>query len=52
MVVNTNVSRLPWHLERKPDLLNPAELAGIDFVRIDRHRIKHCWNAGEGRAWR
>ena len=51
IVVNMNVSWLRWvllwHLERMPDLFDAAELAGIDPVRIDRHRKKHCWNAGE-----
>jgi hypothetical protein len=51
MVVNMNVSwlrwALLWHLERMPDLFDAAELAGIDPVRVDRHRAKHCWNAGE-----
>ena len=51
MVVNMNVSwlrwALLWHLERMPDLFDAAELAGIDPVRVDRHRFKHCWNASE-----
>jgi glycosyltransferase involved in cell wall biosynthesis len=51
IVVNMNVSWLRWvllwHLERMPDLFDAAELAGIDPVRVDRHRAKHCWNAGE-----
>ena len=51
LVVNMNVSWLRWvllwHLERMPDLFDAAELAGIDPVRVDRHRAKHCWNAGE-----
>ena len=51
IVVNMNVSWLRWvllwHLERMPDLFDAAELAGIDPVRVDRHRVKHCWNAGE-----
>jgi len=51
MVVNMNVSwlrwALLWHLERMPDLFDASELAGIDPVRVDRHRTKHCWNAGE-----
>ena len=51
IVVNMNVSWLRWvllwHLERMPDLFDAAELAGIDPVRVDRHRFKHCWNAGE-----
>jgi glycosyltransferase involved in cell wall biosynthesis len=51
MVVNMNVSwlrwALLWHLERMPDLFDASELAGIDPVRVDRHRAKHCWNAGE-----
>jgi len=51
MVVNMNVSwlrwALLWHLERMPDLFDMAELAGIDPVRVDRHRAKHCGNAGE-----
>jgi hypothetical protein len=38
---------LLWHLERMPDLFDAAELAGIDPVRVDRHRLKHCWNAEE-----
>jgi hypothetical protein len=38
---------LLWHLERMPDLFDAAELAGIDPVRVDRHRFKHCWNATE-----
>ncbi|WP_442756796.1 glycosyltransferase family 2 protein [Methylocystis sp. JAN1] len=51
IVVNMNVSwlrwALLWHLERMPDLHDMAELAGVDPDRIDRHRFKHCWNAGE-----
>jgi len=51
MVVNMNVSwlrwALLWHLERMPDLFDASELAGIDPVRVDRHRAKHCWNAGD-----
>ncbi len=51
IVVNMNVSwmrwALLWHLERMPDLHDLSELAGIDPARIDRHRFKHCWNAGE-----
>jgi glycosyltransferase involved in cell wall biosynthesis len=51
IVVNMNVSWLHWvllwHLERMPDLFDAAELAGIDPVRVDRHRSKHCRNAGE-----
>jgi glycosyltransferase involved in cell wall biosynthesis len=51
MVVNMNVSwlrwALLWHLERMPDLFDAAELAGLDPVRVDRHRFKHCWNASE-----
>ena len=51
IVVNMNVSwlrwALLWHLERMPDLFDAAELAGIDPVRLDRHRHKHCWNAGD-----
>jgi glycosyltransferase involved in cell wall biosynthesis len=51
VVVNMNVSwlrwALLWHLERMPDLFDAAELAGIDPVRVDRHRFKHCWNATE-----
>ena len=51
VVVNMNVSwlrwALLWHLERMPDLFDMAELAGIDRTRIDRHRHKHCWNAGD-----
>ena len=51
IVVNMNVSWLRWvllwHLERMPDLFDAAELAGIDPVRVDRHRKKHCWNAAE-----
>ncbi len=51
IIVNMNVSwlrwALLWHLERMPDLFDTAELAGIDSVRLDRHRHKHCWNAGE-----
>ncbi len=51
IVVNMNVSwmrwALLWHLERMPDLHDMAERAGVDPARIDRHRFKHCWNAGE-----
>lgn len=51
IVVNMNVSwlrwALLWHLERMPDLHDMAEAAGVDPARIDRHRFKHCWNAGE-----
>jgi hypothetical protein len=51
IVVNMNVSwmrwALLWHLERMPDLHDLAELSGVDPARIDRHRFKHCWNAGE-----
>ncbi len=51
IVVNMNVSwlrwALLWHLERMPDLHDFAELSGVDAARIDRHRFKHCWNAGE-----
>ncbi len=51
IVVNMNVSwlrwALLWHLERMPDLFDVSELASIDPVRLDRHRHKHCWNAGE-----
>jgi hypothetical protein len=51
MVVNMNVSwrrwALLWHLERMPDLFDLAELAGIDPMRVDRHRAKHCRNAGD-----
>ncbi len=51
VVVNMNVSwlrwALLWHLERMPDLFDAAERAGIDPVRVDRHRAKHCGNAGE-----
>ncbi|MBL6079104.1 glycosyltransferase [Belnapia sp. T18] len=51
IVVNMNVSwlrwALIWHLERMPDLFDAAELAGVDPVRVDRHRTKHAWNAGE-----
>ena len=51
VVVNMNVSwlrwALLWHLERMPDLFDAADLAGIDPVRVDRHRFKHCWNAAE-----
>ncbi len=51
VVVNMNVSwlrwALLWHLERMPDLFDAAELAGIDPVRVDRHRFKHCWNAAD-----
>ncbi len=51
VVVNMNVSwlrwALLWHLERMPDLFDQAELSGIDPVRVDRQRAKHCWNAGE-----
>jgi hypothetical protein len=51
LVVNMNVSwlrwALLWHLERMPDLFDQAELSGIDSVRVDRQRAKHCWNAGE-----
>jgi glycosyltransferase involved in cell wall biosynthesis len=51
VVVNMNVSwlrwALIWHLERMPDLFDAAELAGVDPVRVDRHRTKHAWNAGE-----
>lgn len=51
IVVNMNVSWLRWvliwHLERMPDLFDMAELAGVDPVRVDRHRVKHAWNAGE-----
>jgi len=51
LVVNLNVSWLRWvllwHLARMPDLFDAAELAGIDPVRVDRHRTKHAWNAGE-----
>ncbi len=51
VAINLNVSwlrwALLWHLERMPDLFDAAELAGIDPVRTDRHRVKHCANAGE-----
>jgi hypothetical protein len=51
LVVNMNVSwlrwALPWHLERMPDLFDAADLSGIDPVRVDRHRVKHCRHAGE-----
>ncbi len=51
LVVNMNVSwlrwALLWHLERMPDLFDAAEKAGIDPARVDRHRLKHCANAGE-----
>ncbi len=51
IVVNMNVSwmrwALLWHLERMPDLHDLAERSGVDPARIDRHRFKHCWNAGE-----
>ena len=51
IVVNMNVSwlrwALIWHLERMPDLFDMAELAGVDPVRVDRHRVKHARNAGE-----
>jgi len=51
VLINMNVSwlrwALLWHLERMPDLFNAAELAGIDPNRIDIHRIKHCFNAGD-----
>ena len=50
IVVNMNVSwlrwALLWHLERMPDLFDAAELAGVDPIRVDRHRIRHCSNAG------
>jgi glycosyltransferase involved in cell wall biosynthesis len=51
IVVNMNVSwlrwALIWHLERMPELFDAAELAGVDPVRVDRHRVKHAWNVGE-----
>ena len=52
LVVNMNVSWLRWvllwHLERMPDLFDAAEFAHVDRTRVDRHRIKHCWDAA---AW-
>ena len=51
MVVNMNVSwlrwALLWHLQRMPDLFEAAELAGIDPIRVDRHRVKHCAHVAE-----
>ena len=48
VVVNSNVSwlrwELLWRLERMPDLYDAAELAGVDPVRVDRHRVRHAWN--------
>lgn len=49
VLVNFHVSwlrwALLWHLERMPELFNAAELAGIDPIRLDRHRVKHAHNA-------